>query len=392
MVEFNPYAWDYHEDPYPTYAALREQAPAYYNEALDFWALSRHEDVLRAFKDWQTYSSAQGVALEAFSPDAWRVAFFLAMDPPRHDRTRSLVNKAFSPRRVSNLEGRMRELTVGHIERFPEDGRIDFIGDFAGKLPMDMISEMIGVPEADRDQLRRWVDEVVHRDEGEIIVPAAAGVAAGKLLEYYGTMVADRRKDPREDLLGALLQAEIDGDRLEDSEIVGFLFLMGVAGNETTTKLLGNAFYWGQKFPDQIDRARQDPGRIADFVEETARFDNSSQILYRTLARDVEVHGRTMKEGQHVALLVGAANRDERVFANPNRFDIDRDFGDSLSFGRGIHFCLGASLARMEGRICCEEILKRFDDYEIDEARLVRAHSGNVRGFSSMPMQLTRAS
>jgi hypothetical protein len=387
MVELNPFSWEFHEDPYPTYAALRDEAPAYYNEALGFWALSRHTDVLRAFKDWQTFSNSEGVALEAFSKEAWRTMSFLAMDPPLHDGLRGLVNKAFTPRRVRGFEPRIRELANAYLDLFPADGCVDFMEGFAGKLPMDFISEMIGVPKEDRNMVRRWVDAVLHREEATVEVPQHAVEASLQLLQYYQAHVDQRRKQPVDDLLGALMAAEIDGRRLSDKELLSFLFLLGVAGNETTTKLLGNALYAAHSFPAQHQKVVDNRDLIPGWVEETARFDNSSQLVYRTLARDIELHGRRLPKGERVALLIGAANRDERVFERPDAFDVERDCSESLSFGRGIHFCLGANLARMEGRVCWEEILKRYPRFEIDEAGMVRAHSGNVRGFVKLPVR-----
>ncbi len=391
MTELNPYSWEFHEDPYPTYAALRDEAPAYRNEKLGFWALSRHADVLRAFKDVETFSNAEGVALEAFSKDAWRTMSFLAMDPPAHQALRRLVNKAFTPRRVRGFEPRIRALANEHLDQFPEDGRVDFMESFAGKLPMDFISEMIGIPKEDRDQVRHWVDDVLHREEGKIEVPQPAVKASLSLLQYYQAHLDQRRKESVDDLLGALMSAEVDGRQLNDDELLSFLFLLGVAGNETTTKLLGNALYAAHLHPEQYDKVVANPDLIAGWVEETTRWDNSSQLVYRTMARDIELHGRQLIQGDRVALLIGAANRDERVFDDPDAFDVERDCADSLSFGRGVHFCLGASLARMEGRVCLEEILKRYPRFELDEAGLVRAHSGNVRGFVTLPVRFVAA-
>jgi hypothetical protein len=390
-LELNPYAWDFHEDPYPIYAALRRDAPAYRNDELGFWALTRHEDVERALKDHTAYSNCEGVALEAFSPDAWKVMFFLGMDPPRHNGLRGLVNKVFTPRRVNAMESSMRAIMNKLLDRVPEDGRCDFIQDIAGKFPMDVISDMIAVPPEDRDTLRRWADQVVHREDGAgATVPVSATVASGNLLGYLRDLAERLRKSPGDDLTSGLLKAEVDGERLSDDDIVSFLFLMSIAGNETTTKLLGNTLYWGQRFPDQFAKAQADPSLLTGWIEETLRYDNSSQILYRTMIKDVELHGQKIAKGDRVGLMIGAANRDERAFENPDVYDIERDCSNSLSFGRGIHFCLGANLARMEGRICMEEVFKRYSRYEIDEAGCVRVHSGNVRGFANMPIQLFR--
>jgi hypothetical protein len=392
-LEFDPYAYEVHEDPYPIYARLRAEAPAYRNERLGFWALSRHADVLAAFRDWPRFSSRFGVSLDAdaFHERAEATMSFLAMDPPRHDRLRALVSRGFTPRRVAALEPHIRALSVRYLDECVERSACDFIRDFAGRLPMDVISEMVGVPGADRARLREWADQVVHREEGVTALPAAAAEAALRLLHYFTEMLADRRRHPRDDLTGALIAAEVDGDRLSDREIIGFLFLMVIAGNETTTKLLGNALYWLWRHPAERDRLRRDPGLVPRWVEETLRFDNSTQALARVLAADLELHGEKLREGERVVLLVGAANRDERVFPEPDRFDLLRDTSSSLSFGQGVHFCLGASLARLEGRVALEEVQRRIPDYEIDPAGLVRVHSVNVRGFAALPLAFGRA-
>jgi hypothetical protein len=387
MVEYSPYDWKMHEDPYPVYKALRDEAPAYYNAEIGFWALSRHADVLAAFQDSRRFSSAFGVALEASRPEANETMSFLALDPPRHDRLRSLVSRGFTPRRVIALEQSIRKLAAHYLDQVRAHGRFDFIQDFAGKLPMDVISEMLGVPHEDRDMLRGWADTVVHREEGNPEVPPAGMEAAAKMIYYFAKHVARRRNEAGEDLTAALIAAEIDGDRLGDKEIIAFLFLMVIAGNETTTKLLGNALYWLWRHPDQRAKVSGNPASIPNWVEETLRFDNSTQMLARTLNCDVELHGKTMRKGDKVALLIGAANRDERVFREPDAYDVGRDCKQSLSFGYGTHFCLGASLARLEARVSLEEVMMRFSHYEIEPAGLVRVHSSNVRGFSAMPIQ-----
>ncbi len=387
LVSFDPYDWKTHDDPYPVYRALRDEAPVYHHPELDFWALSRHEDVLAAFRDPERFSNAEGVALEGQVENAAAVMSFLAMDPPRHTRFRGLVSAGFSPRRVANLEPEIRALATRYIDAFAEAGRCDLIQDFAGRLPMDVVSEMMGVPAEDRDSLRGWADAVVHREEGRPEVPAAGMQAAANLLRYFGTLVPERRGRPGADLTSALIAAEVDGDHLDDKDIMAFLFLMIIAGNETTTKWLGNAFYWLARNPAERERVRRDPSLIPAWAEETLRFDPSSQLLARTTRCEVELHGRRIPAGARVALLIGSANRDERAFPDPDVFDVTRNTTASLAFGQGTHFCLGASLARLEARVALEEIHRRMFDYEIDEGGLVRIHSSNVRGFASMPVE-----
>jgi cytochrome P450 len=391
MVVFDPYDWRMHDDPYPVYRQLREEAPIYYNADLDFWAFSRHEDVLEAFRDSVTYSNTQGVSLERNKgQDAAAVMSFLAMDPPFHGRVRTLVSRGFTPRRVSALEARIRELAVHYIDQFIESGRCEFIEEFAGKLPMDVVSEMLGVPPEDRDELRRWADLVLHRLPGVPEVPPAGIKAAARLLGYFAQHVQKRRVNPSDDdLTDALIAAEIGGDRLLDKDIMAFLFLMVIAGNETTTKWLGNALYWVDKNPAERAKVLADPSLIPAWAEETLRYDPSSQLIARTTTCDVEVRGTKIPKEARVALLIGAANRDERVFPEPDRYDIDRSTTDSLAFGQGTHFCLGASLARLEARVALEEIQRRLPDFAVQARGLERVHSANVRGFAALPIEFT---
>ncbi|MGH9273883.1 MAG: cytochrome P450 [Acidimicrobiales bacterium] len=384
---YSPYAYEIHEDPYPVYARLRAEAPVYRNEAEGFWALSRHADVVAGFRDSARLSSSHGVSLEpaVSGPNAHRTMSFLALDPPMHGRMRGLVSRGFTPRRVAELEPRIRELTREHLDVALAKGSFDFIGDIAGKLPMDVISELIGVPVADRDEVRRLSDLLVHREEGTNDVPPAGIEAAFALIAYYSDMLAQRRMHRTEDLTSALLDAELDGDRLTDDEIMGFMVLMVVAGNETTTKLLGNAWYWAWRNPAQRAVPFADAARVPDWIDETLRYDTSTQMLARVAAEDVELHGTVIPAGDRVVLLVGSANRDERAFPEPDRYDLDRVDMPLASFGFGRHFCLGASLARLEARVCLEELVARVADYDIDADQARRVHSVNVRGFASLP-------
>lgn len=391
-MTFNPYDYDFHEDPYPTYAWLRAHAPLYRNEELDFWALSRYSDVTAGFRDHVRLSSANGVSLDplAYGPHAHRVMSFLAMDDPRHMRMRALVSRGFTPRRVRDLEGRVTELTRQHLELALERKEFDFIGEFAGKLPMDVISELLGVPVADRDRLRALADAVMHRADGVLDVPPSAIEASVELVRYYAEMLAHRKRLPGDDLVSALLDAEVDGVRLTDEDVIGFLFLMVVAGNETTTKLLGNSLYWAWRNPSELSTVLAEPALVPKWVEETLRYDTSSQIIVRTAAADLDYHGRTVPAGARVLLLIGSANRDEDAFPDGDAYRIGREPGQQLaSFGAGVHFCLGASLARLEARVALTEIVSRVADYEIDDAAAERVHSTNVRGFATLPVRMT---
>lgn len=391
-VVFSPYDYEFHEDPYPTYARLRSEAPLYRNDELDFYALSRHEDVAEAFRDNERFSTAMGVSLDptAYGPHAYKTMSFLAMDDPRHNQLRRLVNKGFTPRRVNALAARISELTDEYWGECLEKKDIDFVDDFAGKLPMDVISELMGVPVADRAELRRLADTVMHREEGSTDVPHEAAVAALDLITYYQGMVAERRENRTDDLTSALLDAEVDGDRLSEDEILSFLFLMVVAGNETTTKLLANAMYWGHRNPEEMAKVYEDPEKVKEWVEETLRYDTSSQMVLRTTLADVDIAGGTIPKDSKVLLLIGSANRDDRVFPeHVDQYRIGRDSSDGLmSFGVGTHFCLGAHLARLEANIALKKIVETTRGFTVDTDRAVRVHSSNVRGFAHLPMTL----
>ena len=391
MLEYDPYAYAVHEDPYPLYARLRREAPVYRNEELGFWAFSRHEDVLAAFKDHRRFSNREGVSLDpkSRSPEAARIGMsFLGLDPPHHTRMRGLVSRGFTPRRVAALEPRIREMTVGYLDRLQGSGGFDVIDDFAGRLPMDVISELLGVPAEDRRRLREWADLLVHREEGVRDVPPAGSAAFGRIRAYFTDLLAERRQSPREDLLSVLTKLELDGDHLEDTEILSFCNLMIVAGNETTTKLIGNALYWLALHPDQRRRMTEGEAGIEAWVEETLRYDNSTQMLARLVTEDVEVRDQKLKAGDLALLLVGSANRDEQIFENADVFDLQRDTSAMLSFGKGAHFCMGASLARLEARVALEEWWSRFSNYTLDPIGVQRVHSINVRGFSRLPVKV----
>ena len=386
----NPYSYEFHEDPFPIYRRLREEAPAYHNPDLDFWALSRFDDVFASFHDHGTYSSADGIALETLKMgDDGGTGMMITMDPPDHTRFRKLVNRAFTPRRVATMEEEVRRIARGYLEDLARRGEADLVGDFAGAFPMDVISAILLVPEADRPELRRLSDQMLERVDGKLEMPHEARHAALELVGYFADDVPRRRAHPDDGLISALLEAEMEGERLTDDEVIGFCLLFIVAGSETTTKLLGNALDVLERNPDQRQAIIDDPSAIPGAVDEVLRYRSSTQYMARRATRDVRLHDETIPEGGDVVLLIGAANRDEREFADPDRFDIGRRPERTLAFGHGAHFCLGAALARMEGRIALEEIHRLMPDYEIDRDGLKRIHSGNVMGYSRVPVTFT---
>ncbi len=392
-LTFDPYDYALQDDPYPTYQRMRDEEPLHHNEEHDFWVLTRHDDVNRVFRTDKGFSSRMGVTLDAsaWTRHAHRTMSFLAMDPPESTRLRRLVSKGFTPRRIAGLEGQIQRITDHYLEQCLEAGEIDWVGDLAGKVPMDVISEMLGVPRADRDEVRRLADLLVHREPGLRDVPVVGIEAAMELFGYYADLLAQKRRRPGDDLASALLAVEDDDDRMSDQEIIAFLFLMVVAGNETTTKLLGNAVFHLTADPRQRDRVFADPGLVDTWVEETLRFDTSTQLLARLLDVDLTLHGVTAPAGSKLLLGLGAANRDERVFSDPDRFDLDRDPGELqqlLSFGGGRHFCLGANLARLEARVVLTSLVRRAERIEAEHDAAVRFYSANVRGFAHLPVRV----
>jgi cytochrome P450 len=387
VVGFNPYSYEFHENPFPVYRSLRDDAPAYYNEELKFWALSRYDDVLRALHDPDVFCSRYGITLEDGNP----LPMMLTTDPPDHTALRRLVSRAFTPRRIADLEPNIRKLSTEYLDALDGRTEADLIGDYAALLPMDVISTLLGVPAGDQNMLRSWSDALLHREEGIAEVTPAGIEAATNLFKYFGAFLADKRANPgaADDLAEALNAAEYEGDRLRDDQIVGFLFLLIIAGNETTTKLLGNCLLALQRFPGERAKVQGDLGRVPAAIEEILRYEGSTQAMARTLTADVDLHGQRMPVGDKVLLLLGSGNRDERVWDRPDVYDIDRNWPTHhLAFGHGIHVCLGAALARLEMKVSLEEFLTRYPRYEIDETRLVRVHSGNVRGYAHAPIVL----
>jgi len=387
---FSPYDYEFHNDPYPLYARLRAEAPVYRNDELDFWALSRYDDVAAGFRDFAAFSNTNGVMIERsmWGPQASNYLSFLAMDPPQHTTMRGLISRAFTPRRVAGLEPRIREIAGGYLDAALDRGSFDFMTDLAAAIPLDVISELIGVPGADRAKLRRMVDRMLHREEGMRDLSPAAMEAGMSITEYYLSLIAERRRAPGQDLLSALVDADIVGTPLTDAELMAFLFLLIGAGSETTTHLLSGAWYWAWRNPSE--QAAAFGGNIAGWIEETLRYDSPAQILARMAARDLDLHGTTIPAGAQVLLLPGSANRDDRVFPCPDGYDLGRDTSKLISFGSGRHFCLGASLARLEAKVVLEELVARVrPGYDIDPDRISRIHSVNARGFASLPTSVT---
>ncbi|MFK7898157.1 MAG: cytochrome P450 [Myxococcota bacterium] len=390
-MEYDPTDWQTQIAPYETYAWLRENAPVYHNEKFGFWALSRFEDVWDAHADFETFSSAWGQTLEKTENP---LPMMISTDPPKHTRIRQLVSKAFTPRRVAELEPVVRDLTRTRLAGLEPGDQIDLFEQLASSMPMDVISTMLGVPPEDRDEVRRLTNTFMHRESGTLEIPEIARKASIQIFQYFTGFIKERKARPQDDLMSALIAAELrDVDsgemtRLSQEELLGFCLLLGSAGHETTARLICNSAVTLARNPEQRAALAADPSLMPGAVEELLRFDPPSQVQGRWTTKSWTRHGVTIPADVRVLLLTGAAHRDERQFEDPNRFDIHRKLDRTVHFGQGHHFCLGKSLARQECSVAFEEILSRFPDYAIDEDNLEWAHNNNVRGYGKVPMRL----
>jgi cytochrome P450 len=397
-VEFDPYSDEYFNDPSDVYRRLRDEAPVYYNERYGFYALSRFADVVAAHRDWKGFSSAHGIELSTLSQDPELIRSFrsiIMMDPPEHDRFRALVSRVFTPRAVTALEPMIREVIGAFIEPLNDADEFDAVADFSAPFPVEIISRMLGVPEGERQEIRHRLDLSLHREPGQM-EPTPEGRQA--ILEsgaYFYELTAEKRKNPGDDMLSRLTQVTVDrGDGVEtgldDAEIAGFAGLLGGAGAETVTKLVGNAVVLFARHPDQWQKVVDDPEAIPRAVEEILRYLPPSQYQGRYSLEDREFEGGTVPAGHPVLLITGAATRDPRAFDRADDFDVERPPNVSIGFGHGVHSCLGAALARMESRIAIEEIAKRWRRLEVDEAGLRRVHMSNVAGYANVPVRAIR--
>jgi cytochrome P450 len=355
---YDPSRPDFQDQAYEIYRTLRDAFPVFHDEARGSYALSRFEDVRAAANDAATFSS-EGTDLSADL-----LPHIQAMDPPRHDALRSLVIQAFTARRVTAMEPRMREIAGELLDGFADGGRGDLLAQYARHLPSRVIGEMIGVPPERREAFLGCTEALITAIPDGTPTERSFQPAA-RIYQEFTKLLEERRRAPREDLMSALLAAEIDGRRLDERELLGFCFVLIVAGNDTTTNLIANGAVLLARHPDQRRLLVREPARLPDAVEEMLRFESPAQALPRVARRSVALHGRTIPEGALVRLVWGAANHDEREFDEPERFDVRRRIRRHLAFGQGIHFCLGAHLARLEGRVAFEELLARIPDYEL---------------------------
>jgi cytochrome P450 len=386
-VYYDPYDVDIYRDPYPVFRRLREEAPVYYNERFDFYAVSRYEAVERTFVDRGHYSSRRGGSLDQIKSDLnLPPGSLIFEDPPLHTSRRSMLSRVFTPKRMNGLEPRIREYSARCLEPLVEAGQFDFMLDLGNKMPMRMIGLLLGIPEQDQDAIKAWADGTLESRPGEPWeVPE--DLIDGPVFADY---VEWRTQHPSDDLMTDLLQAEFEDEtgtrrRLTRGEVLTYINVLAVAGNETTGRLIG---WIGKVLGDHPDQRRMlvtDPTLVPNAIEELLRYEPPGLAAARYVIRDVEHHGTVVPAGSALLLLLGSANRDPARFAEGERFDVTRSMGQHLTFGFGIHFCLGASLARAEGRIALEEILKRFPDWEVDTANATMATTTTVRGWQTLP-------
>jgi cytochrome P450 len=392
-LSYDPYDYAIDADPHPTWRRLRDEAPVYRNDEFDFFALSRFADVLAASLDDRTFSSARGTVLELMTDVPNESPMMIFKDPPEHTQLRKLVSRAFSPRRISELEPRIREIARRYLDPHVGSAGFDYVADFGAKLPVMVISSMLGVPEQDQDTIREWTDELLHRDPGEHDARERHERVQQQIWTYFTRYMEERRRAPRDDMMTDLVEAEIELDdgskrRLSDIEILSFISLLSGAGNETVARLLGWTATTLARFPAERAKLVAEPARIRNAVEELLRYEAPSPVQARSLTRDVRLHGRILPEGARVLLLTGSAGRDDREYDDPDRFDVDRAIDRHVSLGFGVHFCLGASLARMEGRVAIEETLARFPEWDVDWEGTEMVHTSTVRGYAKVPIRL----
>jgi cytochrome P450 len=398
-LDTEPLAWDplnekYKGDPHPIWKRLRDEAPLYYNDELDFYAVSRFADVDAFSRDPKTFCSSHGTVLEMLGPNKADMEIMIFMDPPEHTRYRRLVSKAFTPRRMKTLEDDIRALCARILDGLVGRSSFDYVQDFGAQVPANVIASLLGVPSEDRDMVRELIDGTFHLDPVLGMYNDVSFAAMAKLHEYFEATLLDRQKNPRDDMFTDLLNMEIvdeeDGEprRLTMEQAVNFANLIGSAGTETVARLLGWAALTLDNNPDQRAELAADPSLIPNTVEELLRYEAPSPVQSRWCTADVEVHGGKIPANSKVVMITGSAGRDERAFPDADRFDIHRKFDHHLSFGYGVHFCLGAALARTEGRIALEETFKRFPEWSANLEEAVPLYTSTVRGYTKLPISV----
>ncbi len=390
-IYYDPYDFDIDTDPYPVWKRMRDLAPLYWNDKYEFFALSRWDDVDRAMLDWGTYSSARGSILELIRANIPMPAGMILMeDPPVHHVHRSVQSRVFTPRKMNALEPQVRAFCADALDPLVGTGGFDFIADLGAKMPMRVIGMLLGIPEQDQEAIRQQIDGSLRIEEGDDSKLVDDGFGAQS--EMFADYIDWRADHPSDDLMTELLNVEFEDEtgtvrRLNREEILTIVNMLAAAGNETTAKLIG---WTGQLLGDHPDQRRAlvaDRSLVPNAVEEILRYESPSPVQARYVMHDVEHDGQRVPEGSIMVLLNGSANRDERHFPEGDRFDVRRDVGRHLAFGFGIHLCLGAALARLEGRVALDEVLRRFPDWEVDHDNARRARTSTVRGWDSLPVR-----
>jgi cytochrome P450 len=391
-LRYDPYDRVIDADPYPVYRRLREEAPLYYNEQHDFYALSRFDDVQRALVDRETYSSARGSVLEFIKANIEiPPGVVIFEDPPQHTLHRGLLSRVFTPKKVKALEPKVREFCSLALDPLVGAGRFDFVADLGAQLPMRTIGMLLGVPEADQEEARDRAIAALRTDPGKPMEVAVENIGEA---DFFSEYIDWRARHPSDDLMTELLFSEFEDQtgttrRLTRDEVLLYVSVLSGAGNETTNRLIGWMGKVLAEHPEQRRELVDDRSVVPNAIEELLRFEPPTPHVARYVTREVESHGSTMPAGSALLCLSGSANRDDREYPDPDRFDIHRDIGQHLTFGSGIHYCLGAALARLEGRVALDEVLSRFPEWEVDWENARRAPTSTVRGWESLPVFTT---
>ncbi len=388
-VHWDPYNPEYFKEPYPIFRRLREQAPLYYNEEHGFYAVSRHAEVEQALRDHETYSAARGTVLEIIKANVkMPECLFNFQDPPIHTAYRQLLQRAITPKRMAALEGKMRTLCAQLLDPYVGTSGFDFIADLGAKMPMKVICDLLGIPEEDHEAVRQSGDDRLRTEVGK---PLQFDVSRNLEGADYNEYIEWRTKHPSDDMMTELVQAEFKDPsgrvrKLQRDELLAIVNLVAGAGNETTNRLIGWLGVELAAHPDQRRQVRENPKLIPQTIEETLRYQAPAPTIGRCTLRDVVVHGQTLPAGSIVLLLAGSANRDDRRYVDGDRYDVHREARPHLSFGFGVHACIGAQLSRIEGRVALDEVLKRFPEWHVDHERAELAQTTIVRGWETLPV------
>ncbi len=388
-IYYDPYDLAIDADPYPVYRRLREEMPLYYNPEYEFYAVSRFDDVQRGLIDLATFSSARGSVLEFIKANVeMPPGVVIFEDPPQHTVHRGILSRVFSPMKMNALESKVRDFCARALDPLVGAGRFDFVADLGAQVPMRTIGMLLGVPESDQEEARDRTDATLRTEPGKPLDMEQMTIGQG---DFFGDYIDWREQHPSDDLMTELLFAEFEDEtgttrRLTRDEVLIYVSVLSGAGNETTNRLIG---WMGKVFAEHPDQRRElvaDPSLVPNAIEELLRFEPPTPHVARYVTRDVELCGENVPAGSALMCLSGSANRDDRKYADPDRFDVGRAVGPHLTFGYGTHYCLGAALARLEGRVALDEVLKRFPEWEVDWENARRAPTSTVRGWDSLPV------